>query len=128
MTMTRITYTGTTPGADANTYVLFDTTVAFTSKNMLPMYGIKRYVVHLTHDQDGVFRWYVSDDRGVNWHAVDDGGVTVTVAAAGTTEGNWQDVLIEGFQDFKMEWVNGGAAQTPFVVDQSLDTERSDAA
>lgn len=124
--MTRVKYTGTTPGADSNTYVLFSTVTAFGSKNMLAMHGYKRYVCHLTHDQSGTFNWYVSDDRGTNWYQV--GTQAVTVAVEDTAEGNWQDVLVEGFQDFKMEWVNGGAAQDQFIVDQSLDTERSDAA
>lgn len=127
MTMTRVKYTGATPGADANTYVLYSSVVAWpTSRNMLAMHGIKRYVLHLTLDQSGTLNWYNSDDGGTNWNLI--GSEAITVAAAGTTEGNWQDVLIEGFQDFKMEWVNGGAAQTPFIADQSLDTERSDAA
>lgn len=121
--MTRVNYTGSTPGTDSDTYVLFSTVAAFTSKNMLPMHGYKRYALHLTHSHNGTVNWYVSDDRGTNWRQVGTEAIT-----AASNEGTWVDILIEGFQDFKVEWVNGGTAQSPWIVDQSLDTDRSAAA
>jgi len=122
---TRITYTGATPGANTNTYPLFSTVTAFDNANMLPMMQVKRYVLRLEFSRAGTLNWYTSSDRGTNWRVV--GTSTLTPAAAGTGESVTLDVLVEGFQDFKCDFVNGGTAQEVFIVDQSLDTDRSPA-
>lgn len=125
MTMTRITYSGATPGADSATYLLFSSVVAWPSTaNALSQYGQKRYVLRLSYAQDCTVNWYQSNDRGANWYAV--GTEALTATAPGTAQSVTVDVVVEGFQDFKVELVNDGAAQgTGFTVDQVLDTDRS---
>ncbi len=125
MTMTRITYTGATPGADSNTYVLFSSVVAWPSTyNALSQYGQKRYTLRLEYSRDCTVNWYQSNDRGANWRVV--GTQALTATAPGTPQSTTVDVVVEGFQDFKAELVNAGTAQgTGFTVDQVLDTDRS---
>jgi hypothetical protein len=35
------------------------------------------------------------------------------------------DGLVEGFQDFKLDWVNGGVAQTGWTITIALTDERA---
>lgn len=125
MTMTRLGYTGGTPGADSNTYTLFSSVTAWpTTYNALSQYGQKRYVLRLEYAQDCTLNWHMSNDRGTNWRAV--GTQALTAAAPGTPQSVTVDVVVEGFQDFRMQLVNAGTGQgAGFTVDQSLDTDRS---
>jgi hypothetical protein len=121
----------TTPGADTNTYVLF-ATVAVTGtgqswpdpgwgKGILSGLGLKRLILSLKHSGDVTLNWYSSSDRGANWHQLDTDVVTAPVA----TDVTVRDLLIEEYDDFKLELVNGGAAQTTYNVQLALTNERS---
>lgn len=125
MTMTRLGYSGGTPGADSNTYTLFSSVTAWpTTYNALSQYGQKRYVLRLEYSQDCTLNWHQSNDRGTNWRAV--GTQALTAAVPGTPQSVTVDVVVEGFQDFRMQLVNSGTAQgAGFTVDQALDTDRS---
>lgn len=114
-----ITYTGTAPGADSNTYVLFSSVSAFPGKRMHSHCGLKRFVCGVRHSSAGTINLYKSDDRGTNWFLVD------TFSAASTTAEDLYDALVEHMDDFKLEWVNTGSAQTTWEVSLALSSGRA---
>lgn len=115
-----ITYTGAAPGADTNTYVLFDSTVGFPAKRTHTMGGMKRLA--LTHEMsnDGTLNFYGSDDRGTNWRQIS----TEAITAPAATSSIRREFLIETLDDFRIVWVNGGFAQTLWAVWMALSDER----
>lgn len=123
----------TAPGADTNVYVLF-ATVAVTGtgysfpdpgwgKGALPGHGLKRVIVDIKHSQVFTLNWYKSNDRGTTWHQLGT-EAAIAVPANATTI---RDYLIEEYDDFKLELVNGGSAQATFAVNVALSPERSSA-
>ncbi len=127
----RIVVSPTAPGADTNVYVLF-ATVAVTGtgysfpdpgwgKGALGGHGLKRLVVDIKHNAAGTLNWYKSNDRGTNWHQLD----AEAVAAPAATESTTRTFLIEEYDDFKLEWVNGSSAQTTWAVNVALSPERA---
>jgi hypothetical protein len=122
---TTIPYQGLTPGADANTYVMFSTVAAFPAPNYVAMNRMKRLQVGLSNSQAGIYNWYKSNTRLTStqttpvWTQIG----TVAVVAGATVE-NTNDFLIEEYADFKLEWVNGGVAQATWVVSLALSGER----
>lgn len=114
-----ITYNGSTPGADSSTYVLFSSVTAFPGKRMAPQCGYKRIVVGVRHSSAGTINLYKSADRGTVWVLAD------TFSAASTTLEDLYDALIEHMDDFKVEWVNTGSAQNPWVVSLALSPSRA---
>lgn len=117
----RITASGGTPGADSNTYVLFSTVVAFPGANYLPENGMKRLQSDIKNSAAGTLNWYKSSDRGLTWQQIG----TAAIADPGATSTNNYDWLVEEYADFKLEWVNGGSAQTTWKVDLALSDERN---
>src|SRR6187402_2649061 len=107
------------PGANSDTYVLFSSVTAFNGKKMAPINGYKRFVVGVRHSSAGTINLYKSVDRGVVWVLAD------TFSAASTTLEDVYDALVEHFDDFKVEWVNTGSAQSPWVVSMALTPERA---
>lgn len=129
---TIIRYTGATPGADANTYSFFDTVTAFPAPRYVGMHRMKRLQIGLSNSQAGTYNWYKSSSRVTNpalantqdttkvtWTQIG----TLVVAASGATE-NTLDLLIEEYDDFKLEFVNGGVAQATWVPNIALSGER----
>lgn len=114
-----ITYNGSTPGADSNTYVIFSSVSAFPGKRFAPQTGYKRFVLGVRHSSVGTVNLYKSVDRGTVWVLAD------TFSAASTTLEDVYDALVEHFDDFKVEWVNTGSAQNPWVVSMALSPERA---
>jgi hypothetical protein len=114
-------YTGSTPGADSSTYNLFSSVTAFTGASMASNNGLKRLVVTVDNPQSGTGKFYRSADRGTNWVQVG-GDFAATSSATDVTP---FDLLFEGFADFKLDWVNGGSAQTGWTVTIALTGERS---
>lgn len=120
-------YTGSTPGADSNTYNIFSSVTAFPGANMAAMYGLKRLFITIDNPQSGTAKLYRSIDaqngvaRGTNWVQV--GGDFAATASA--TDVFTLDAMIEGFPDFKVDWVNGGSAQTGWTVTIALDGSRA---
>lgn len=81
--------------------------------------GIHRLRIDIAHDQAGTFNFYKSDDGGVNWRLL---STAAAVAPATTTKAG---VIVEGFADYRLQWVNGGTPQTYFESDLSFHYDRS---
>lgn len=111
-------YAGAIPGADTNAHVLFST-VSLLGQAICPETERHRLRVDLAGDQAGSFNLYKSRDRGVTWRLVSTTAASPSSAATATL-----DVIIEPYYDWKLEWANGGSAQSYFVVDMSLQHER----
>lgn len=113
---------GLVPGADANTYTLFSSVLAFQGARMAPQMGYKRLMVDIKNANAGTLKLYKSPDRGVNWYQINE--QAVGAAAANAT--NPYDFLIEEYDDFKLDWVNGGASQAAmWQVSISLSDSRN---
>jgi hypothetical protein len=117
---TRVKYSGSTPGADSNTYVIFDSTVAFPGANFVQGAGLSRISIRFDHIYTGTVNMYRSVNRGSTWTQV----MQQSQSAPDTTQSSYFDVSVEAFADFKVEWVNGGTAQNPWSVDIALTAER----
>lgn len=134
----RVKYTGITPGADGNTYVLFSTTGTSTIPGAAPTTqnptngtdyganfashsGVHKLTLNIKCNNAFTLNLYDSDNRGANWRQV----TTEAVAAPAATGYVPREYLVEAMADFKLELVNGGSAQSPFVVDMSLSDQRS---
>src|SRR5689334_9796650 len=134
LSFSRITYKGTTPGADGNTYVIFASANPGTASDVMnanrfnafpgnspALMGFRKAVVTMKMDKLGTLNLWESPDRGTTWRQVD----TVAVAAPASTASSITEFLVEGMPDFKIEWVNGGQAQTFFDVYQALSDQRA---
>jgi len=121
METVQVKYTGSTPGADANTYTLFSSVVAFPGARMASGGGMKRLIIWLKNAAAGTAKFYTSADRGTTWSQIDE----QAVAAAAATSSNYIDFDVEPLPDFKVDWTNGGSAQTTWVVNMALTDERS---
>lgn len=106
-----------TPGANSNTYNMFNSTVTFaapaysgSSSTTMTAHNISRLEFRLANDQTGTLKFYTSIDGGTNW---DQTGGDIAVAASSSTDINGPyDFLIDPYRDVKLDWVNGGSAQT----------------
>lgn len=124
-----VRYTGAVPGADASTYPIFNSVTAFPGCYMAQNNGLKRLFVTIDHPQNATLKFYRCMDgigggtaaRGTTWVQV--GGDFAITASA--TDVSTFDGLIEGFPDFKLDLVNGGAAQTGMTVTIALTGERA---
>lgn len=114
-------YAGSTPGADSNTYPLFSTITAGFGGDACATHGLKRLFVTVDNNNTGTFVLSRSNDRGTTWVVVD----SQAAAASTSTSVSYYDAVILGFKDFKLEWTNGGSAQTGFTVTISLDDGRA---
>lgn len=122
--------TVTAPGADTNVYVLFATIAvsgtgsSYSDPGWAPGHmaanGYKRLVVDLKHNAALTLNWYKSSNRGSTWHQLD----TEAIAAPAATETTLRTFLVEQYDDFKIEAVNGGSAQTTWVLNVALSPER----
>lgn len=115
-------YTGSTPGADSNTYNLFSSVVAFQGGNMAQGAGLKRLGIDIKHSQALTLKGYKSSDRGTTWEQVYDSG---SISAPASTDSTRLDFWFEPYPDFKVDLVNGGSAQASFSVNMALTDERS---
>lgn len=104
--------TASTPGTDSNTYVLFSSTGY--AERFFALSGISKFVLDLKHSHIGSLKSYKSDDRGTNWRQLSDDAISP--ASIGTTHAEF---LVGAMRDWKLEWVNGGTAQSPWVVDMA---------
>lgn len=103
-----ITYDDSTAPTDSNTIVLFDSTVAWPAKRQHQYAGIRRFNWHIRRSHNGTVRLRKSDDRGANWSTVSD---------TGDAEGSFE---VHRYDDFQVQWVNGGTTQTTWDVDINL--------
>jgi hypothetical protein len=114
---TRLKYTGSTPGADTNTYTLFSSVTAFPGASFFAMHKLSRLIVSIKYSHAGTLKGYRSEDRGVTWTQVFP-DTAVAAPAAGAT--NVYDLLVEEYADFKLDWTNGNTAQNPWMIDMVL--------
>lgn len=114
-------YSGPTPGADSSTYNLLNTVTAGWPEKAMALFGVKRLAIDLHHDNAGTVKWYKSSDRGTNWRQMGQS----SVAAPAATAGSLREILVEGQRDVKVDWVNGGSAQTTFLCDMTLCEDRA---
>ncbi len=123
MSFARFKYTGTTPGADSSTYTLFTTTGY--GEGHLAMSGASKFVLNLKHSHGGTLNSYKSDDRGTNWRQLSSDPIS-SPASIGVTH---VEYLVGALRDWKLEWVNGGTAQSPWVPDMvGMDSPLEDGA
>lgn len=97
-----------TPGNDSSVYNLFNSTVTFA--NGLRTHDIGRIEVSLVNNQSGTIRFYKSSNKGTNFDQV--GGDIAVVASTATDINGPYDFLVDPYDDVKIDWVNGGTAQT----------------
>ena len=113
----KVKVVASTPGADSNTYVMFDSTVTFgvgvdgDSRNQtLRNHDISRVIFTLKNSHLGTIKAYESMDKGANWVQFGD---DISVAASGSTDVSGPyDFLVDTYDDVRISWVNGGSAQT----------------
>lgn len=115
----RVTYSGATPGGDANTYNLY-TSINDGGANGFALKGVHKFILDLKNSQAGTLKAYKSADRGVNWNQI----YQSSVAAAAATGTNQFEFVVEPFADWKLDWVNGGVAQATWFVDMALSDQR----
>lgn len=115
-----VKYTGSTPGADANTYPLFTTVQAGMGSYFFSLARIARFELKLIHDQQVTLKWYRSDDRGSNWTQVGE----ETLAGLAAKNEDVRDYLVEGEKDWKLDLVNGGSAQTTWDIKMAMTGQR----
>jgi hypothetical protein len=122
-TVCNLKYTGSTPGADANTYVLFATASPSASVagsvavgNWGPMGDVHAFRYVIKNPAAGTVNGYFSLDRGATWVQFYTMPAAIPVAGTASTD----VVSVEGFRDFKFEWVNGGVAQTGWSVSMDV--------
>lgn len=122
MSITQAKYTGSALPGNAEVVDLFDSTVAFPyAAKALVMAGISRIRVSLKNDQAGTLALFRSPDRGTTWLQID----SDAIAAAAATAENVMDYVVEGYEDVRIRWTNGVAAQTTFNPVVALITNRS---
>lgn len=107
----RLKYSGTAPGANSNTYTLFTTVDGSIPRGWANNADVHSFHYDIKHDNNGTVKAYHSLDGGTNWVQFYDSG---TLTAPTYTSNSV--VLVEGFRDFKFEWVNAGSAQGTWVV------------
>lgn len=124
MAFAKAKYTGTTPGTDSSTYTLFNSIVAGLPGNWAAAHGVFKIVVDIKHDQAGTLKWYknMTDvDASANWVQMGQ----LSVAAPASTAGTQAEVFVEAEFHVKVDWVNGGTAQSPFSVDIGFSDQRA---
>ncbi len=107
-------YSGSTPGADTNDYVLYTTTSAL-GQAIQQGAEVHRIRVDIACTQDGTLSLFKSRDRGTTWRLVESSAETGSASATIKAE-----YLIEPFYDYKVEWENGGSAQAYFEADMAI--------
>lgn len=116
MSQTRVKYTGSIPGADANTYTLFSTVSAGLPRGFFQLSGTKRFAVNLNNIAACTLKEYYSDDGGTNW--IQRSEEAVAIPAAG--DSNDLDYSVGSFRDWKLDLVNSGSAQTGLAPQMQL--------
>lgn len=120
-----IKYTGSTPGADSNTYNLLNSITSKWPGNWAAMFGVKKVILVLKHTQAGTVKWYTSEDdvytASPTWNQIGESSIT----APASTDGSIVEIPVETDRHTKIDWVNGGVAQASFYPHMSLSDERS---
>lgn len=143
MSVTRIRYTGSAPGADANYYVLFNSVTAFPGANYFQMHGKKRLILDAKWDtgETITLKWYKpaanptsgptgrpenfqggsTTDPNTTWNQI---GQEATITAPATTSSEIRDFYVEPYSDFLLVAVNDSNAKGTWIIDLVLTDER----
>lgn len=120
----RISYEGIpTPGIGATAVFLDTTANSAYGRKLFSSHGLARFVLDVKHDQPFTLRAWKSDDLGGTWYQMSD--LSIAVPSLSTTV---RDFLVEGYEDFRIEALNGGTAQTVWNVTLWGTSDRSPAA
>ena len=117
-----IDVSGTTPGTDSNVDVMW-TSVDQPMRNFFAVAGVRRVSLSIDHSHAGTLKWYRSMDGGTSWTQI---GTQALTAVA--NEVNTVDILVEGERDWRIDWTNGGTAQSPWSALLTLASDRVNAA
>jgi hypothetical protein len=113
-----VKYAGATPGADSAIYNLFDSTVYRSqARSVLRFADFMRYVLALKNSGTGTLKAFASMDGGTTWVEF----YELAVPASTVQRMNQITIPLEPHLDVKVDWVNGGAAQSTWYVGQALD-------
>lgn len=141
--LTQVKWLGTTPGADAFTYLLFATTLLSTDvndgthkdydKNNMNAFnawgarsfaylGIRKVVLSLKNSQAGtLIESYLTDRATGAWRTVSSPAIGIPAAGFDTE----REFLVESYPDWKLEWANGGVAQVGWDPTLALTNQRA---
>lgn len=119
MSFARLKYSGSTPGADASTYNLW-TSVTAGGANLASMSGSKYFLLDLKNSHAGTLKAYKGAARDSTGAVTFSQIEQFSVPAAPSAESNKYEFVIDAYTDWKLDWVNGGSAQTTWLVDMSL--------
>lgn len=86
--------------------------------NWGPMTKLHSFHADIKNDQAGTIRGWKSSNRGATWTQF----YTEAIAIPASGMSSNVVVLIEGFADFKFDWLNGATPQTTFEVDLDCST------
>lgn len=111
--------TTTAPGADANTYPIFNSVTLF-GAGVLRARKASRLNFGVENSEAGTLKAYMSQNGGVTW--VQFGGDIAVAAAAATDISGPYDYLVDTYRDVKLDWVNGGVAQGTWIPVVTLVT------
>ena len=115
-------YGGTALPTGSTTNTLFSTVTAFPGARMHMQAGYNWFLGKLTNDKKGQLKGYRSLDatngvaRGTNWEQVYSRGICPSF----TDYANEFAIHVGMYEDFKIDWVNGGTTQTTFNPDLIL--------
>lgn len=122
MAFPNVKYTGSTPGGDSNTYNIINSYTMGWPGNWPAMFGIYKVIIDIKHDQAGTLKWYKNmSDNDTGWVQMGQ----LAVAAPASTAGTQAEVFVEAERHVKIDWVNGGSAQSPFSVNIALVDQRA---
>lgn len=105
-------FTGSAPGANTNTTTLYDSTAA--SKRQQSSYTFEFYHLRLKNSAGGTIKAYYSTDNGATWTQFAE---LVCLPSTSTTNTIFR-ARIGMYKAVKVDWVNGGSAQSTWSVQQ----------
>lgn len=111
----QISYTGSAPGADSSTYTLWDSTDG--SVGVIGSIPGCRYRLSLKNSHAGTLKAYAKSSRDGSWVQFYQSLVRAPAASVRMQE---IAIPIATHRDVKVEWVNGGSAQSTWYVAQAL--------
>lgn len=104
--------------AKNGTATLFDTVAAGWGKGATASAGLRRVALDFKNTRTGLLKVYKSTDRGANWVQVAQDSVTVP------TYTSKFEYLIEGYEDWKVTFTEGGTDPDSFTCDILIGDDR----
>jgi hypothetical protein len=118
--MTAQARTTTTTGtiSQSGTVTLFSTVTAGWPKSGTASTGLRRVALDFKNTRAGLLKVYKSTDRGTNWVQVAQDSVTIP------TYTSKFEYLVEGYEDWKVTFTEGGAGSDSFTCDILIGDDR----